>query len=139
VTWIRHRHGWLVTLGGAVVLGCALAVALPLGARPATTTTPRTIVLVARQMAFHVEGASATNPTIELTAGERVRFVLRNEDHGIAHDLAVPSLGLAVAPVAGVSEHTLEMSVPDRPGAHEYRCTPHAQMMRGTLRVSARN
>jgi plastocyanin len=121
------------------VVVCALAAALPLGARPSTTTTPRTIVLTARQMAFHVEGASGTNPMIELTAGERVRFVLRNEDRGIAHDLAVPSLALAVAPVSDVGENTLEVSVPDRPGAYEYRCTPHAQMMRGTLRISPRD
>ena len=96
----------------------------------------REIELVARGMSFYlaVDAASA-NPTITVGAGERVRFVLRNETPGIDHDLAVDSLGIAMAPVALGQTASLDVEIPSRPGTYEYRCRPHAVMMNGRLIV----
>lgn len=114
----------------AIVAVAAAAVVTRAGARE----DAREIQLVARGMAFYLAGDPATpNPTLTVAAGERVRFVLRNEATGFVHDLAVADLGIAVTPLTAgqVGEATVE--VPARPGRYEYRCQPHAAMMKGTL------
>jgi plastocyanin len=97
----------------------------------------REIVLYARGMAFFEPGSAAPNPMLRVTAGESVRFTVINDDPGVRHDLAVESLGLAIAPLAATpgSRGTASLRVPARPGRYPYVCTFHAQMMRGVVEV----
>jgi plastocyanin len=98
----------------------------------------RVIALVARGMSFYLAGNPTTaNPAIPVRPGERVRFVLRNETPGIQHDLAIPSLGVLLPPLAAGAAGSVDLEVPDRPGAYEYQCRPHAVMMKGTIVVKS--
>lgn len=116
----------------------ALALLMLLGALlSAVSRTPeREISLVARGMAFYLESDPATpNPTITVRAGERVRVVLRNEERGIVHDFAVPSLAAALDPVRWSESGAVMLEIPEAPGTYEYVCRPHQLMMRGVLRI----
>ena len=95
----------------------------------------REIVLVARNMAFYLEGDPTPNPTLRLHAGERVRLVLRNADPGMTHNFAVAEWGIASGDLHGEGFSHLEFLVPTVPGPRAYECTPHAAMMRGTIDV----
>ena len=96
----------------------------------------REIELVARGMSFYLASDQATaNPVISVAAGEHVRFVLRNETSGIDHDLAVDSLGIALAPIPAGQVASIDVEIPSQPGTYEYHCRPHAVMMKGTLIV----
>jgi plastocyanin len=118
----------------ALVAVAAAAVVTRAGAREEM----REIRLVARDMAFFVEGDTATaNPTLRVKVGERVRVVVRNETPGMEHDLAVASLGVAMAPLAAGAVGAFDLQAPDAPGTHEYVCRPHSVMMRGRLVVEA--
>jgi hypothetical protein len=114
-----------------VASGAAVAVTRSL--RP----PPREITLVARGMAFYVEGQSAANPTLTVYAGETIRLTLRNEAPGLQHDLAIPALGAATDPLAAGGSRTIAVVVPDEPMTIDYVCRPHATMMRGRLQVVA--
>ena len=99
-------------------------------------TPDREITLVARGMAFYLLGDPVTpNPTIRLAAGERVRFVLRNDDRGLTHDFAVPAIDAAADQVDWNETEAVTFEVPETPGRYEYICRPHRLMMRGTLIV----
>jgi plastocyanin len=67
--------------------------------------------------------------------GERIRIVLRNEDRGIMHDVAVPSLRAAVDPIGWNDSADLTIDAPSTPGTYDYWCRPHMAMMRGTIVV----
>ena len=123
------------TWTGAAALAALIAMAtVAVVTRAGAREEAREIALVARGMSFYLEADPATaNPTITLTAGERVRFVLRNQTPGIEHDLAVDALGVALPPVHDGGLGVADLEVPARPGAYEYRCRPHAVMMKGTL------
>ena len=117
----------------AAIVGLILLAAL-LPARSGTPT--REVTLVARGMAFYIEGdPSRPNPTIEVKAGERVRIVLRNQDRGMTHDFAVPAVAAAMNAIDWNESGEVTLDVPDTPGAYEYVCRPHSLMMRGTIRV----
>jgi plastocyanin len=123
----------------AVVGGGAL---LPLGAETmgfgrsaSSARAPREIVLVARDMSFYLDGASAENPTLRLKAGESVRLVLRNEEPGVVHDFAVSAWKVGTRRLQARETDTVTFRVPDTPGQHEYLCNPHASMMRGIIEV----
>jgi plastocyanin len=116
----------------------ALAAVLVVGALlPVMSKTPsREITLVARGMAFYLEGDPNTpNPTIRLSAGETVRVVLRNEDRGMTHDFAVPALDEALGATDWDETEDVTFDVPATPGTYEYVCRPHMLMMRGTIVV----
>lgn len=114
----------------ALVAVAAAAVVTRAGARE----DAREIHLVARGMAYYLAGDPATpNPTITIAAGERVRFVLRNEATGFLHDLAIGGLGIALEPLAAGQVGDASVEAPGRPGRYEYHCRPHAAMMKGTL------
>jgi len=117
----------------AAIAGLMLLAAL----LPALSSTPTTeITLVAKGMAFYLEGEPSTpNPTLAVKAGERVRIVLRNEDRGMAHDFAVPAVAAAMNLVDWDRSGEVTFDVPDTPGTYEYVCRPHRLMMRGTIRV----
>lgn len=130
------QRQWRV--GGGITLAVvALAAVLPLLADKGPAS--REVVLLARGMTFVVAGEpEAVNPLIRVTAGERVRFVLRNETAGIQHDFAIPSWSAATRVLARNQEASFTVSIPDAPGQVEYLCRPHAQMMRGTIEIIAR-
>jgi plastocyanin len=97
----------------------------------------REITLVARDMAFYVEGESATpNPAIEARPGETLRIVLKNRDRGMTHDFAVPSVKAATDALDWNEEDKVTFEVPSEPGTYEYVCQPHLLMMKGTLKVT---
>ena len=117
-------------IGTAVVVLLLGAFAIAVS-RPA----PREITLVVRGMAFYIEGNELPNPVITIKAGERVRVVLRNEERGIKHDFAVPSLDAALNPIGWNESSDVTFSVPDAAGVYEYHCRPHQTMMHGTIIV----
>jgi plastocyanin len=98
---------------------------------------PRQITLVARNMAFYLEGDPATpNPTIDLVAGERVTIVLRNEEEGMVHDLVVAGLPIRIDTLRWREQRDLTLTVPDAPGTYSYVCQPHKVMMHGRVRIT---
>ena len=102
----------------------------------ATNRPSREIVLVAQGMAFYREGHPRTpNPVIELKAGERVRIVLRNQERGMTHDFAVPTIDVAVDQINWNQTDDVVFDVPEKPGTYEYVCRPHSMMMRGQIIV----
>lgn len=96
----------------------------------------REIRLVARDMTFYVDGQSAPNPTIYARPGERLRIVLRNTDVGMSHDFVVRSWRVTTRLLKGKDEDAIELTVPVIRGEHLYTCTPHAEMMGGTIVVN---
>jgi plastocyanin len=125
----RHR---VIGSGVAVVLVAALGASWV-----SRASSAREVVLVARGMAFYLEGGDTANPTIQVRAGDRVRVVLRNQAAGLRHDLSVPSLGAAMALVDPATNGMLEFDAPRHPGRLVYECRPHAQMMHGMIEVIA--
>jgi plastocyanin len=104
---------------------------------PAMSGTPtREITLVARGMAFYLDGApDEPNPTIEAKAGERVRIELRNEERGMTHDFAVPAVDAATDAIDWRARARVTFDAPATPGTYEYVCRPHRLMMKGVIRV----
>lgn len=102
------------------------------------TTKPRAreITLVAKGMAFYVEGNATANPVIDVKAGETVRIILRNEDRGMTHDFAVPASKVSTDLLNWNQQDAVTFEVPGTPGIYEYVCKPHLVMMKGTLRVN---
>ena len=87
-------------------------------------------------MAFYVDGQPEPNPTITLRAGEQVRIRLRNEEAGINHDFAIQAWDVGTRLLAdSLQEDTIVFRAPRTKGTQVYQCTPHAEMMRGTIRV----
>ena len=134
-----RRHG----AGGAVagVLLAAVAVvslSILLPPTASTRAAVREITLVTRDMAFYLEGDMVPNPTIRLDAGEEVRFILRNLDPGIVHNLAIEGWELETAYLEASASATLRVRVPAQPGTQTYVCVPHREMMRGVIEVVAR-
>jgi plastocyanin len=126
------RGSLLIAATTVAVLGLAVGVTLAVRPEP----EPRELVLVARGMAFYVNGDPSPNPTIQLRPGEHVRFVLRNEAAGFTHDLSIPALDLTIEPVESGAMRSVSIRVPHLSGAYPYVCRPHAQMMKGTVAVS---
>ena len=132
--WRGARGAAAGVLLAAVAVVC-LSILLPLTV--STSATVREITLVARDMAFYLEGDTVPNPTIRLDAGEEVRFILRNLDPGVAHNLAIEGWELATAYLDADASATLRVLVPEQPGRQAYVCVPHREMMRGVIEVVA--
>ena len=124
------RYIWLSALAVALIAaGAAMLVASRDGA-------PREIRLVARDMTFYIEGQDEPNPPLTLRAGERVRVVLRNEDAGMSHDFVIKALNVGTPLLDGKGQQAIvEFRAPEKKGTHEYTCTPHAAMMKGTIAI----
>lgn len=124
-------------VSGKVVAAIAILFVAVVGLLPVMTNAPtREVTLVARDMAFYIEGdAKTANPIIEVKAGETVRVTLRNRDRGMMHDFAVPAVDAAVHQLNWNEEDDVTFDAPDKPGTYEYVCRPHLLMMKGTLRV----
>ena len=96
----------------------------------------RVIHLVARDMTFYAAGQSEPNPTIHARAGERIKIVLNNTDSGMSHDFAIRSWRVTTNLLKGKGEDSVEFTVATARGSYTYSCTPHAEMMYGTLIVN---
>ena len=138
---MRHLTGINGAVGTtrAVVIAVAfvavgLMALMPVIANP--RTGPRDIVLVARDMAFYLEGSDAPNPTIVVKASEQVRVTVRNLEPGITHALAIQSLPASIGRIEPESTESVQFRAPAKPGRYDYVCPPHAQMMKGILLVT---
>jgi plastocyanin len=120
-----------------VAIGVMAALMILAALAPALSKTPtREITLVARNMAFYLESDPKTpNPTIEVKARERVRIVLKNQDRGLVHDLAVPAVKKRLDLLEWNESDDLTFTAPKTLGTYQYECQPHRLMMRGTIRV----
>jgi len=122
------------SVGLGAVLLFAMVTLPSLVADPVTPA--REIVLVARNMAFYLDGNPTPNPTLRLKAGEQVTLVLRSEDAGMTHDFAVKSWNVGTDFLSGKGAVSVSFRVPERSdGPKEYVCSAHAVMMKGTIEV----
>ena len=123
----------MVKVLAAVLVFVALATgAIALSARG---SGPREIRIVARDMAFYLEGQTEPNPTLHLRAGETVRLVLRNDDDGMTHDFAIPGWQAATTRIEEGEEAIVTFRAPDQRSSQTYKCRPHSKMMQGTILV----
>jgi plastocyanin len=125
---------------GAILLGVLVtAVVVVFSLLPMIASSQRDEVrdvrLVVRDMSFYVEGSKEPNPTLTFRAGEQVRIVLRNEDAGMDHDFSVVAWQAKTKLLEGRGEDTVLIKVPSSKGTESYTCTPHSEMMRGTIRI----
>ena len=88
-----------------------------------------------RDMTYYLEGEHAPNPTLHVRRGEQIRILLRNEDAGMSHDVAIRAWNTGTGLVSGKGDAAVEFTAPRTPGEEIYACTPHGEMMRGTIRV----
>jgi len=131
----HRRFAWIFVI---LVAGAALGVgadSMGLGGIAPSPKAPREIVLVARDMSFYVDGVDAENPTLRFKAGEEIRLVLRNEEPGVTHDVAVSAWKVGTRRLQARERDAVVFRVPDAPGRYEYLCNPHASMMRGIIEV----
>jgi plastocyanin len=117
-----------------VLAGAAAAAILPRIAWSSSAGV-REIHLVVRDMTYYAEGQDAPNPTLHVRRGEPVRILLRNEDAGMSHDFAIRAWNRGTGVIEGRGDAAVEFTAPDAPGEETYACTPHGEMMRGTIRV----
>ncbi len=113
-----------------------VAVAMTIAAIASTAKSRvREISLVARDMAFYADGDSHPNPVLRATPGERLRITVTNNAPGMVHDLAIDAVSAATGTLSGGQAASIEFTVPEKTGSYEYRCRPHALMMKGVLKV----
>jgi plastocyanin len=123
----------MVVILGAAALVPRVAGGVLRGAAPASSA--REIHLVAKDMTFYVEGEQTPNPTLLTRPGERIRLVLRNVDAGMSHNFTIGSWSVHTRLLKGKGIDSIEFVVPSTRGAHNYSCTPHSDMMGGTIEV----
>jgi len=132
----RRIAGISLGLAVAAFLATALAlVAAGLGWTGGPQPELREVRLIARDMAFFLPGDPTPNPTLRAAPGERLRIVLVNEDLGMTHDVVAEGLGLATQVIGDGETASAVVRMPERPGAHEYLCSLHPVLMRGTIEV----
>jgi plastocyanin len=131
-----RRHGTRGAVAAVLVAAVGLlCVVLLLPLTASTTDSAREITLVARNMAFYLEGGTEPNPTIQVRAGEEVRFTVLNRDPGFVHNFVVDAWDLETPFIEAEASTTVVVRAPARPGRREYVCTPHGNMMRGVIEV----
>lgn len=118
---------------GAAAALLALAVVVP--RVMSSNAQTREIHLVARDMAYYVVGGDEPNPELRVSAGDRVRIRLVNRDPGMTHDFGVAAWNVATGAVGESREAEVEFTVPSGPADVRYACTPHGEMMHGTIHV----
>ena len=117
-----------------VLVALALAATIPLLARTRAAAV-REVSVVVRGMSFYADGLADPNPTLRVKRGERLRFVVRNEDSGMAHDLSIRAWDVGTKVLKGRERDVVEFRAPEAAGEAVYACTPHSAMMRGTIIV----
>ena len=120
---------------GVVLTAAAVVVSLLPMLASSDLDEVREVRLVARDMTFYMEGSAEPNPTLTFRAGEKVRLVLKNEDAGIDHNFSVPKWEKKTKLLEGKGEDSIVIKIPKRKGSENYTCTPHSEMMRGTIRI----
>lgn len=130
----RSKTSMLIAVG-VIGLGILAATLLPMLASSPMDEVQE-IRLVVRDMSFYIEGQSQPNPTLTVRPGQKVRLVLKNEDPGMRHDFVVKQWEVATKVLDDRGqEDSITFMAPSSPGEEVYHCTPHAKMMRGTIRV----
>jgi plastocyanin len=120
----------------AVVLLTSLAVGGAVLAKvSASNSQVREVHVLVREMAFYVDATGVVNPTLRLSRGERIRFVLKNEDPGYSHNLIAPVLGVSMPLIQHGGSRSVDVTVPDVKGIYSYECGPHSKMMRGNIAI----
>jgi plastocyanin len=137
----KNRFVQLLMLIAVIVVCVAaavprLSVLAPESAPESASAEPREIRLVVRDMTFYVEGLDTPNPTLEARPGERIRLVLSNTESGMSHDFRIDAWRVQTRTLKGKGQASIEFTVPETRGTHEYRCTPHTEMMNGTIVVN---
>jgi plastocyanin len=128
-----RRSGFIVA---AVLAAAALLPIVGASGERAASTAPREIRLVVKDMTFYLEGHREPNPTLRVRAGEQIRLVLRNDQPGMSHDLAIKPWQVQTPVLEKKGEEAVvSFRVPDRAGTATYTCTPHAEMMRGSISI----
>jgi plastocyanin len=117
----------------AVVSAVAGTFFLPVMAERADRGASRTILLVARDMAFFVDGVGEPNPDIHVRPGEQITLTLRNEDAGMTHDVAISGWNASTRELRGTGTDRITVTVPAKKGTTEYVCRPHSLVMRGSF------
>ena len=130
--WGRDRGAMTAVLTLAVG-AVSLLLLLPLAA--SNRTAVRDITLVARDMAFYLDGGSEPNPTIQVRTGETVQLTVLNRDPGLKHNLTIEALGLDMPLLETDASMRVRLRAPSRPGRLPYVCAPHSEMMRGVIEV----
>jgi plastocyanin len=96
----------------------------------------REITLVAREMAFYADGNSRGNPVLRARPGEHLRITVINNAPGMVHDLTIDVVSASTPLLTTGKIASIEFTAPEKPGEYQYRCRPHAVMMKGVLIVS---
>jgi plastocyanin len=134
---ILGRKVSLKTIAAVAVFFVAVVGLLPVMGLPLRGTKARAVTLVARDMAFYLDGDSKNaNPNIQAKAGETIRIVVRNRDRGMTHDFSVPASKASTNALDWNEQDEVTFTVPDKPGSYEYVCRPHLLMMKGQLIVT---
>ena len=88
------------------------------------SAAPRTIVLSMSDYTFNGD-----NPTLTFQPGERVRFVVRNDEQTpIRHNFSIPGLNIPCDRELGPGEIRHVMLTMPRSGVFEYLCCTHRGM-----------
>ena len=130
MTKAKSRSAWIAGLASVV----ALAAILP-HVVSSSTGEAREIHLVVRDMTYYLAGEDVPNPTLRVRTGERIRIRLTNRDAGMSHDFGIRDWKRGTGLIAGTGEAAVEFVAPRAPGEATYACTPHGEMMRGTIHV----
>lgn len=130
MTQAKSRSAWIAGLASVI----ALAVLLP-HVVSSMSDEAREIHLVVRDMTYYIDGQNEPNPTLHVRRGERIRIQLTNRDAGMSHDFGVRAWKRGTSLIDGPGEAAVEFVAPRVPGEETYACTPHGEMMRGTIRI----
>jgi plastocyanin len=89
-----------------------------------SSTPPRTVLLTMSDYTFN-----GVNPTLTFRPGERVRFVVRNDEQTpIRHNFSIPGLNIPCDRELGPGEiRHVTLTMP-RSGVFEYLCCTHRGM-----------
>jgi plastocyanin len=120
---VGRLRGILVSslLVAAVAVGVFVFQTQRAGRTPARL---QTVDLSMRDYTFN-----GTNPTFRFRVGDRVRFVVRNEEQTpIRHNFAIPTLGIPCATELGPGEIRHVLLTLKKPGTYEYLCCTHRGM-----------
>jgi len=127
---VRGLKGILVAALLAAMLGAGVVIFL----KQRAARSPASVQVVDLSMRDYT--FNGTNPTFRFKVGDRVRFVVRNEEQTpIRHNFAIPSLGIPCDRELGPGEIRHVFLTLKRPGTFEYVCCTH-RGMGGTLIVT---
>jgi hypothetical protein len=123
-----------IVLMVAAVAGVAASVPIAVASRGGDPA--REVRIVARDMTFYVDGQETGNPTLRFKAGEQIRLVLRNDDAGMTHDFVIKEWNVATETLIDKgAEDTIVFRVPKQRASTGYYCSPHSEMMRGSVHI----